>query len=53
MEQEDGVFVNGDDEIEEIRGILQDWDMGADDGNWGIDMYCQAVLTVFHLTSLH
>lgn len=37
-EKEAGIFVNGDDEIEEIREILQDWDLAADDGNWGIDM---------------
>jgi len=45
-EREGGVFVNGDDEIEEARDILRDWDLTAEDGNWGIDMYCQAVLAV-------
>lgn len=38
-----GVFLNGDDEIEAAWEVLQNWDLGADDGNWGIDMYCQAV----------
>ncbi|KAJ7877362.1 hypothetical protein B0H14DRAFT_2342344, partial [Mycena olivaceomarginata] len=38
-EREAGVFMNDDDEIQEMRvGDL------ADDGNWGIDVYCRAVL---------
>lgn len=45
-ERDAGVFVNGDEEIEEIQDILRDWDLAGDDGNWGIDMYCQAVLAV-------
>ncbi|KIM73958.1 hypothetical protein PILCRDRAFT_92798 [Piloderma croceum F 1598] len=43
-EKEAGVFVTGDDEIEAARRILRDWDLAADDGNWRIDMYCQAVI---------
>jgi hypothetical protein len=43
-EEEAGVFVTGDEEIEEARDILRDWDFVMEDGNWGIDMYCQAVI---------
>jgi hypothetical protein len=49
-EKEAGVFVTGDDEIEEARDILRDWDLASEDGNWGIDMYCQAVLAVSSFT---
>lgn len=45
-EKNAGVFVNEDEEIKEVRAILKDWILGADDGNWGIDMYCQAVIAV-------
>lgn len=41
-----GIFVNSDEEIEEMRDVLHNWDFEMDDGNWGIDMYCQAVLAV-------
>ena len=50
-EKEAGVFVNADDEIEHVQDILRDWDLAADDGNWGIDMYCQAVLAVSSFTA--
>ncbi|KAJ7673212.1 hypothetical protein DFH06DRAFT_58455 [Mycena polygramma] len=43
-EQEAGVYVNHDDEVEEMRMALGDFDYMADDGNWGIDAYCRAVL---------
>ena len=49
-EKEAGVFVTGDDEIEQAPYILQDWDLASEDGNWGIDMYCQAVLAVSSFT---
>jgi hypothetical protein len=45
-EREAGLFVNGDDEIEEAREILQNFDFTQDNGNWGIDVYCQAVMLV-------
>lgn len=39
-----GVFINDDDEITEGRGILHGLDITEDDGNWGIDTYCRAVV---------
>jgi hypothetical protein len=43
-EQEAGVAVNGDDELVEAESILADLDLDADDENWGIDVYCEAVI---------
>lgn len=43
-EREAGVFVNEDEEIREAREILEEFDVNADDGNWGIDTYCRAVV---------
>ncbi|KAJ7586418.1 hypothetical protein C8J56DRAFT_787482 [Mycena floridula] len=43
-EHQAGVFVNDDDEITAGRELLQGLDVNEDDGNWGIDVYCRAVL---------
>ncbi|KAJ7429696.1 hypothetical protein B0H11DRAFT_1766652 [Mycena galericulata] len=43
-ERDAGVFVTEDEEIREGREILEDLDVTGDDGNWGIDIYCRAVL---------
>lgn len=45
-ERRAGVFVNEDYKICEAREILKDMDCLAEDGNSGIDIYCQAVLRV-------
>ncbi|KAK7025670.1 Integrase catalytic domain-containing protein [Favolaschia claudopus] len=34
-----GVFVDDDDEVQEMRTALGDFDHLVDDGNWGIDVY--------------
>ncbi|KIM73567.1 hypothetical protein PILCRDRAFT_15146 [Piloderma croceum F 1598] len=39
-----GVSMNGDDELSEAQTLLDGFDADADDGNWGIDVYCEAVL---------
>jgi hypothetical protein len=43
-EVESGVLVNGDEELAEIREMLNDMKLDRDDGNWGIEIYCEAVL---------
>ncbi|TFK50896.1 hypothetical protein OE88DRAFT_1630323 [Heliocybe sulcata] len=43
-EREAGLFVNADDEIQWARDIIGGMDLERDDGNWGIDLYCQAVV---------
>ncbi|KAJ7938739.1 hypothetical protein B0H13DRAFT_1851326 [Mycena leptocephala] len=45
-EREAGILINDDDEVRECKEILADMDLSSDDGNWGIDHYCQAVLVV-------
>jgi hypothetical protein len=39
-----GVSVNGDDELHEAEELLADIDLNAEDGNWGIDVYCEAMI---------
>ncbi|KAF7372481.1 Integrase catalytic domain-containing protein [Mycena venus] len=43
-ERDAGVFVNEDGEIRDARDILRDLETDEDDGNWGIDVYCRAVV---------
>lgn len=39
-----GIAVNDDQEIQSARDLLADYDFCRDDGNWGIEVYCQAVI---------
>ena len=39
-----GVSVSGDDELSKAQTLLDGFDVDAVDGNWGIDVYCEAVL---------
>ncbi|KAJ7572569.1 hypothetical protein C8J56DRAFT_875185 [Mycena floridula] len=43
-EHQAGVFINDDDEIMAGRELLEGMDVDEDDGNWGIDVFCRAVL---------
>ncbi|KAJ7676904.1 hypothetical protein DFH06DRAFT_976326 [Mycena polygramma] len=43
-ERDAGVYLNDDNEVEEMKRALGDFDYMADDENWGIDVYCRAVL---------
>ncbi|KAK7034254.1 hypothetical protein R3P38DRAFT_2772390 [Favolaschia claudopus] len=45
-EREAGVVINDDDEVSECREILSGMDFLSDDGNWGIDLYCTAVMRI-------
>jgi len=48
-----GIFVNNDNEIQEVRDILGDFDLSRDDENCGINVYCEAVLLVHaHIETL-
>ena len=42
-EREAGIFVDNDDEIKYARECLKGMDFMEDDGNYGIDTYCEAV----------
>lgn len=45
-EMEAGILVNSDDELNEVQGMLGNLDFEKDDGNWGINVYCEAVITL-------
>jgi hypothetical protein len=44
MERDDGILVNGDEELDAARSILGDFDCDREDGNWGIEVFCEAVI---------
>lgn len=48
-QKEAGIFVNDDNDLDEAREQMEGFDFDEDDGNWGIDVYCRAVIL---LTSL-
>ncbi|KAK7029158.1 hypothetical protein R3P38DRAFT_3189395 [Favolaschia claudopus] len=43
-EREGGILVNGEDDLGYAKEVLGDFDYDRDDGNWGIEVYCEAVL---------
>jgi hypothetical protein len=43
-EGNDNDEVIGDEQLTEVRELLDDFDWNHEDGNWGIDVYCQAVV---------
>ncbi|KAK6993193.1 hypothetical protein R3P38DRAFT_2800929 [Favolaschia claudopus] len=45
-ERDAGIVINDDDEVQECKEILAGLDCLSDDGNWGIDHYCRAVMCV-------
>ncbi|GAW01233.1 hypothetical protein LENED_002817 [Lentinula edodes] len=50
-EKADGIFVNDDDEIQDVKDFLvaEGFDYDREDGNWGIDVYCEAVMKIQQL----
>ncbi|KAJ7837474.1 hypothetical protein B0H13DRAFT_1651512 [Mycena leptocephala] len=43
-EREGGILVNGDEDLLAAKELLGDFDCDRDDGNWGIEVYCEAVI---------
>ncbi|KAF8207865.1 hypothetical protein K438DRAFT_1575587 [Mycena galopus ATCC 62051] len=39
-----GIFINDDEELHDTQQQMADFDFGRDDENWGIDVYCEAVI---------
>ncbi|KAJ7053201.1 hypothetical protein C8F01DRAFT_996999 [Mycena amicta] len=39
-----GLLVNDDDELQLAASLLEGFDLNREDGNWGIDVYCEAVV---------
>jgi len=42
-ERDAGIFVVDDEEIQEAMSKLEDMDFNIDDGNYGLDLYLEAV----------
>ncbi|KAJ7104728.1 hypothetical protein C8R44DRAFT_746407 [Mycena epipterygia] len=45
-QREAGLIVNDDDELKLAATLLEGFDLNRDDGNWGIDVYCEAVVAM-------
>jgi hypothetical protein len=45
-EREAGICINDDDDLQDVRELMPDFDFDSDDENWGIDVYCQAVIVL-------
>ncbi|KAJ7182229.1 hypothetical protein C8R43DRAFT_1054246 [Mycena crocata] len=43
-ERDGGILVNADEELDAAKELLGDFDCERDDGNWGIEVYCEAVV---------
>ncbi|KAF7371591.1 Integrase catalytic domain-containing protein [Mycena venus] len=43
-ERENGILVNGDEDLLAAKELLGNFDCDRDDGNWGIEVYCEAVV---------
>ncbi|KAJ7612597.1 hypothetical protein FB45DRAFT_843087 [Roridomyces roridus] len=43
-ERTTGILLNTDEELFAARDLLPGFDWARDDGNWGIDVYCEAVV---------
>ncbi|KAJ7601604.1 hypothetical protein DFH06DRAFT_1025391 [Mycena polygramma] len=43
-EREAGICINDDEELQGVQDLMPDFDFGRDDENWGIDVYCAAVI---------
>ena len=43
-ERKVGIVVNEEMELQLARDVLEGLDLTREDGNWGIDVYCQAVV---------
>jgi hypothetical protein len=48
-----GIHVNDDDEISWAREILSVFDLDREDGNWAIDIYCEAVVYLSSYVAEH
>lgn len=46
LDQHTGVSVNSEEELRATRDILGDFDVHREDGNWGIDVYLEAIQIV-------
>ncbi|KAJ7183595.1 hypothetical protein C8R46DRAFT_884066 [Mycena filopes] len=52
-EREGGILVNDDDDLLAAKGLLGEFDCDRDDGNWGIEVYCEAVILMMAQLGVH
>ncbi|KAJ7302743.1 hypothetical protein DFH08DRAFT_794305 [Mycena albidolilacea] len=52
-EREAGICVNDDDELDAVKELMPDFDFEEDDHNWGIDVYCRAVVVLTTIMAEH
>lgn len=45
-QREAGLLINDDDALKLAATLLEGFDLNRDDGNWGIDVYCEAVVAM-------
>ncbi|KAJ7590176.1 hypothetical protein C8J56DRAFT_888353 [Mycena floridula] len=51
MEDDGGIYLNDDDDIASAQAAMEDFDFEEDDQNWGIDVFCRAVLKLGSLAA--
>ncbi|KAK0477864.1 hypothetical protein IW261DRAFT_1551843 [Armillaria novae-zelandiae] len=52
-EDEAEVALNNDEDIEFVKEVMGDFDFEAEDSNWGIEMYCEAVIRLTAIVEAH
>lgn len=48
-EAEAGIFLNDNEDLNDARSLMEEFDFEEDDGNWGIDVFCKAVVVLASL----
>ncbi|KAK0488245.1 hypothetical protein EDD18DRAFT_1081664 [Armillaria luteobubalina] len=52
-EDEAEVALNNDEDIEFVKEVMGDFDFKAEDSNWGIEVYCKAVIRLTAIVEAH
>ncbi|KAK0447011.1 uncharacterized protein EV420DRAFT_1313672 [Desarmillaria tabescens] len=52
-ENEADVALNNDEEIEFVKELMGDFNFEAEDSNWGIEVYCEAVIKLSAMVEAH
>ncbi|KAJ7061727.1 hypothetical protein C8F01DRAFT_987120 [Mycena amicta] len=53
QQREAGLFLNDDDELKLAASLLEGCDLDREDDNWGIEVYCEAVLIMYAKLQSH
>ncbi len=52
-EDEAEVALNNDEDIEFVKMLMADFNFEAEDSNWGIEVYCEAVIRLLAVVEAH